>query len=722
MDVLDATRALGLLAGLDVHLQISRLTYLSEGQILTLAPDGLGLGALLDAFALACYKGCIKHELELALAVMQCYTELIPPSGITHAISLPFTSATASNLVVARTSLLQIFYQKQVNGGPDTKLVLVGEYSLSGTIASLCRVKILGSKCGGEAVLVALRDAKLSLVEWNSERHTISTVSIHYYESADLQSCPWDLDIRDCVSRLTVDPSSRCAAFNFGGGKLAILPFHQPGDDLVMDDYDSIDGDEQEKSAGKQTNGDLSSYQTPYETSFVWPLTKLDPGLLHLIDLAFLYEYRQPAISVLYSTVARSSALQSERKDVTTFAAYTLDLDQKISGRLINIPRLPDDLYKVIPLPAPVLGTLLVGYNELVHVDPNERTSAVALNEFAKQNSSFPMMDQSDCAMRLEGCQIEYLGNANGDMLIVLASGEMAILSFRIDGRSVSGISVRRVTDSNQTGFVKGRASCITAMGTGRLFIGSEEADSVLISTARKTSQLKKNSSRTHLADLSTGNGEVSEDGNSEEEEDEDDLYSESITRTNAMQPADFSALGGGHLRILDRLSNIAPIRDIALGRPAKRRRVSESAEIEVASSSELELLVASGAGRAGGVAVLWREIKPTILKSSEAKGVNGIWSVPAKKTTAVSQGDDAERFDEFIICSKTNSNGKEESFLYTTSGDDLVEKVGTEFDPSAGGTIEIGSVAGGGHTVQVLENEIRVYDAGKHIGPHVVL
>jgi cleavage and polyadenylation specificity factor subunit 1 len=648
---------------------------------------------------------------------MQCYAELIPPSGITHAVSLPFTSATASNLVVARTSLLQIFSHKQVNNGQDTKLVLVAEYSLSGTITSLGRVKILNSKCGGEAVLVALRDAKLSLIEWNPEQHAISTISIHYYESEDLQSCPWDLDIRDCVTRLTVDPSSRCAAFNISSGKLAILPFHQPGDDLVMDDYDSLDGDEAEKSADKETNGDVSTYHTPYESSFVWPLTKFDPGLLHLIDLAFLYEYRQPAISVLYSTLARSSALQSEWRDVTTFAAYTIDLDQKISGKLINVPRLPNDLYKVIPLPAPVLGTLLVGYNELVHVDQNERTNAVAVNEFAKQNSSFPMTDQSDCAMRLEGCQIEYLGNANGEMLIVLASGEMAILSFRIDGRSVSGISIRKVTDPNQTGFVRGRASCMATLGTGRLFIGSEEADSVLLGTARKTSQLKKNSSRVNLAELRTGNGEVSAEEDSDEEEDEDDLYSESITQTNTTQPADISTLGGGNLRILDRLSNIAPIRDIALGRPAKRRRISGSSDIELTSPSELELLIASGAGRAGGVAVLSRVIKPTILESSEAKGVNNMWSVPARKANAISQGGETKSFDEFLICSKTNANGKEESCLYATSSGDLVEKVGTEWDRSAGGTIEVGSIGGGSHTVQVLETELRVYDAGKYRG-----
>jgi cleavage and polyadenylation specificity factor subunit 1 len=256
-------------------------------------------------------------------------------------------------------------------------------------------------------------------------------------------------------------------------------------------------------------------------------------------------------------------------------------------------------------------------------------------------------------------------------------------------------------------------------LGPGRLFIGSEEADSVVLETARKTSQLKKVSSRPYLSALSTGNGEGSAEEDSNEE-DEDDLYSESITRTNITQPTDISALGDSNFRILDRLANIAPIRDIALGRPTKRRRISESAELGSTSSSELELVVASGAGRAGGVAFLSRAIKPTILKSSEAKGTYGIWSIPAQKAKTVSKGNAPENIDEFVICSRTNANGKEESVLYTTSGEELVEKGGTEFDPSAGGTIEVGSLLGGSQTVQVLESEVRVYDAGKllwHLG-----
>jgi cleavage and polyadenylation specificity factor subunit 1 len=118
---------------------------------------------------------------------MQCYTELTPPTAVTHLLTLPFLSADANNLVVAKTSLLQIFALKSIsfefessaadgtqpvrqndlsdprlnddNGlessflGVDaallrserarkTKLVLVAEYTLSGTVTSVVRVKI----------------------------------------------------------------------------------------------------------------------------------------------------------------------------------------------------------------------------------------------------------------------------------------------------------------------------------------------------------------------------------------------------------------------------------------------------------------------------------------------------------------------------------------------------------------------------------------------------
>jgi len=116
---------------------------------------------------------------------MQCYTELTPPTAVTHSLSLPFVSAKSNNLIVAKTSLLQIFSTKTIevevedNAAKDatrrgdahdttiniedgladsfpgedsamrvdrtkqTKLILVAEYTLSGTITSLVRIKTI---------------------------------------------------------------------------------------------------------------------------------------------------------------------------------------------------------------------------------------------------------------------------------------------------------------------------------------------------------------------------------------------------------------------------------------------------------------------------------------------------------------------------------------------------------------------------------------------------
>jgi len=644
---------------------------------------------------------------------MQCYTELVAPSGVTHAIYTSFTSATASNLIVARTSLLQIFSLKQLNGGQEAKLVMVAEYNLSGTITAMAPVKTMTSRSGGDAVLVAFRDAKLSLVEWNPEQYNIATISIHYYEGDDLHSCPWDPAARDCVSRLTVDPGSRCAAFHFGSSKLALLPFHQLGDDLVMDDYDSLDGEEPEKSGDHTPNGDMIPHSTPYDPSFVWPITNLDPTILHPIDFAFLYEYRQPTIGILYSTAARSPALQFERQDTTAFAAFTVDLDQKTSIRLLTVPKLPNDVFKVAPLAPPVGGVLLIGGNEVIHVDQGGKTHAIGVNEFAKPFSSFSLTDQSHYRLRLEGCQVEQLTNSTGDVLIILTTGELAILSFRLDGRSVSGISIRRIPDGDQKSPLSGRVSCVTCLTPGRIFVGSEESDSLLLGAARSPAQLKRHGSRLTLDQNKTENGGFAE-SDGEEDEDDDDLYAESAPRLTGAGSSETPSLTGTNFRILDRLPSISTIKDVAFGRPPKRRRLLNSGDAEVDDGSRLDLVVASGSGQAGGVTILNRNIRPTIIKISERESVCGLWPITARRKRAGPTDNVSDDFHEYIILSKEVGDGREETNLYSISNGDLVEKSGTEFDASAGRTIEIGSIRSGSHTVQVLESEVRVYDAGE--------
>ncbi|KAJ5634886.1 Cleavage/polyadenylation specificity factor A subunit C-terminal [Penicillium herquei] len=660
---------------------------------------------------------------------MQCYTELLPPMGVTHAIALPFLSSTASNLVVVRSSLLQVFSlikptpenteTNSTHSGPsEPKLILEKEYSLPGTVTDLSRVKILNSKSGGEAILLAVRNAKLSLIEWDPERHNISTVSIHYYERDDLARSPWVPELNECGSILSVDPSSRCAVFNFGVRNLAILPFHQAGDDLAMDDYDpDLDGERPPQAqaldgpndADKSKDG--SSYSTPYSSSFVLPLTALDPSLLHPVSLAFLYEYREPTFGILYSQVATSTALAHERKDIMFYTVFTLDIEQRASTTLLSVSRLPSDLFKVVALPPPVGGALLLGSNEIVHVDQAGKTNAVGVNEFSRLVSSFSMSDQSDLGFRLEGCVVERLGKNSGDLVLALASGELALIKFKLDGRSVSGMSVHSLPAQAGGSLLGAAASCSTCFNDGNVFLGSEDADSVLLGWSHSVPNKKARSEQKQITD---NLGDLSDEDQIDDDGYEDDLYSSVPERTqvDVRRGSEHSTPEYYHLHLNDRLPSVGPLRDITLGdvNPASDP-VSEDTQ---GISGQLELVAAQGSGKAGGLAVITREIDPVTVKSMKIDDADGVWSVSmvaSKKSSANKDGQNEDSSRQYVVVSRLVEADKEVSEVMAVEGQDLKPVKAPDFNPNDDVTIDIGLLAEDTRLVQVLRNEIRIYD-----------
>lgn len=668
--------------------------------------------------------------------LMQCYTELLPPTGVTHALAVPFLSPTANNLVVVRSSQLQVFtLRKCASQRPEdsaethsssatTKLVLEKECSLPGTVTNLSRVKILNTKSGGEAILLAVRNAKLSLIEWDPERHGISTVSIHYYERDDLTRSPWVPDLSRCGSILSVDPSSRCAVFNFGIRNLAILPFHQAGDDLVMDDYDS-ELDEQRpdpvKHGNLESERDTTVHRTPYAASFVLPLTALDPSLLHPVSLAFLYEYREPTFGILYSQIATSSALLHERKDVMFYTVFTLDLEQRASTTLLSVSRLPSDLFKVVALPPPVGGALLIGSNEIVHVDQAGKTTAVGVNEFARQVSSFSMSDQSNLAFRLEGCVVERLGGDSGDLLLALSSGGMALVRFKLDGRSVSGMTVHDLPAQAGGDMLKSAASCSACFDDGSVFIGSQDADSVLLGWSHASGPAKKARRDSNGIGVAA---DLSEDDQMDDDAYEDDLYSArpEPTQVNGQITSDISTPEFYRFRLNDRLLSVGPLRDITLGKAGSAIEGQRDSDLE-SNSVELDLVACHGSHRAGGLVVMKREIDPLTKMSLEMGPVDAVWTarVICENGNIPNPGDPSEETSvrHFVIVSKPTEADTEISDVLEIQGQELKPVKAPEFNPNEEFTIDIGLLARNTRLVQVLRNEVRSYDMGEFIsGP----
>ena len=647
---------------------------------------------------------------------MQCYTELIPPTAVTHATAFPFLTSTSRNIVVAKHSLLQIFSIRspsslvQADQSSECKLVLEAQYDLAGTVTALQHVKLPNSKSGGEALLVATKNARLSLVEWDPSSYAISTISIHLYEREDFRGGPCATDMIYSENSLIVDPSSRCAALVFASSYLAVLPFRQGGDDLIMDDYDSgLDGMDNEEAPSQtlETEG-TNTFHTPYSSSFVVPLVQLDPRLVHTIHLAFLHEYREPTFGILYTHHNPSSALLEERKDPLNYSVLGLDPEERAVTTLLSINKLPYDLHTVRPLPMPIGGTLLIGCNEIIHVDQAGKTVGVAVNEAARLCTSFPLADRSELKLKLEDCIMEQLDLENGDMLLLLPDGRSAVLKLEMDGRSVSGLQIRLTAEIDGVKSF-GSASCAANVAKGLLFVGGRNCESSLVQWNRNDAMVKRKKSRVDLGQLQLGDEE-------EEEDYEDDLYSgnaEGTNRPRRLSSSGAPTQGDYTFHVLDQLLNLAPLGNMTFGR-------SQHATIDYVagahSQTSLELFTTTGRGTDAGLHVLKRMVDPVVIHQYAKENVRGVWTVSVRdRSVAKPQAGETDAYHPFMIMSKTTATGEGESILCSPEASkDFQEIQGTDFDRS-GATIDVGCVAGGTRVVQVLDGEVRSYDSGKH-------
>ena len=621
---------------------------------------------------------------------MQCYTELLPPTAVSHAVALPFTGPNANNIVIAKTSLLQVLEVKR-SSDAVAKLVLIGEYPIAGTVTDIASVKSLDTQSGGEALLVASKDAKLSLVEWDAENHQIHTISIHFYEGENIITQPFGPALADVRSILTVDPSSRCAALKFGARQLAILPFRQFGEELIGDEEDAFDGEHRrELSSNRTVNG--ASEQTPYKASFVLPLTTLDPSLSHTVHLAFLYEYREPTFGTLSSPSSVSDALLAERKDILQYSVYTLDLEQRASTNLITVPNLPSTLWKVVPLRLPIGGALLVGTNEFVHVDQSGKTNAIAVNEFAKSESAFGMADQSYLHMKLEDCQIEFLDPKSGDLLVVLRDGSLAILNFQMSGRSIGGLNVTRISSENGGSMIQTTPSCVTKVQNDGIFIGSEDGPASLVRWISTSTVVGRKRSHAQMVDQEASADEE------EAEDDDDDLYEAAPDAKKRAMSTTPSSDGPTSYQFArqDSIPSLGPVNNVCLGRSKGKRR------------DKLSLLAGTGRGGAGLLALLSRDIIPKAVRRTHLPNTKRVWAICTGPMDQ--QKSETESLDNMLFAYDGQSS---KVYDMTERADDrnpLRERNAPEFEKD-GETLDIGTLAGNTRVVQCRRHEVRTYE-----------
>ncbi|OLL22967.1 Protein cft1 [Neolecta irregularis DAH-3] len=644
------------------------------------------------------------------------WCDLSLPSAVNCAASGRFMHDGSICLVVSRSSMLQLFRvisqekdegmeypneeDPEISGNliveegntfnvPDvhlqlsrrrlvSHLQLVAEVGLYGTITSMSPVVIKSIKrASKDYLLVSFKSAKVSLLEWNPEEFSWSTVSIHYYEQEEFCS-PLSENPPECF--LVQDPNSRCGLLKFYEDMLAIIPFRQ------ADTLDLMDLDELHAKSG------LEEKDIPFYSSFVLEASKLDESIHHIQDIKFLHEYQEPTLAILYEPHRTNSGLLKFRQDTKALVVVTIDLQQKASTSIFSVTQLPSDIFSLCALPSPIGGCILLGANEIVHVDPAGRPICIAVNAYAKLSSLFRMESHEALQLCLEGAIPIYLPKSPYVVLVITRQGEMLRLNFKMNGRSVSSMIIERVLLDDGGDLIQSGINTALTFGENSLFLTSLIGDSMLLGWRKeKDSKVEDVQSKILFSQV-------------EDPDELDHIYGDGGTTQSSTFSAD------DHEKIIfrlhDSLPNSGPILDFSLGRQFFR---AEDKPRQKNAQSDVELISISGANLSGALSIHKNSIVPQVHGRFDFPECQGLWTVRVRNRTinAISREKSQiidDEFDSYLIIST-----RENSLVFTI-GQTFEEVTASEFD-SAGSTLAVSSILNDTRIVQVCQNDIRLYD-----------
>ncbi|KAG0206865.1 Cleavage and polyadenylation specificity factor subunit 1 [Mortierella sp. NVP41] len=610
---------------------------------------------------------------------MSMYTlakELFPPTGIERVVRCNFIRPDILNVIVSKSTVLEVYnFTESAQADQLPRLELVASCRFNGVITSMGVIRTSSSgQHGLDSILVSFKDAKMSLLEWSFSNHCIVTVSIHYYERDDYKQ---EFLNNSHPTEIRVDPSRRCAVLAFYGDRLAVLPFRQ--DEIAIGDEDD------------------ASKKWPYLPSYVMSLSDIDSKIKNVIDMVFLYDFFEPTLAILYSPQQTWTGRLAVRKDTCSLVVVSLDITHKVYPIIYSIDSLPYDCTKVIAMPKPVGGLLVVSANALIHLDQGSSGLGVAVNGYAPLVTNFPLQAQHHFDIALEGSEHVFL--APDQILFTLRNGDMYVVELQQEGRSLSGFKIEKAGTSMQT-------SCKCALGTGYYFVGSRYADSMLIKYSTKDQVKKKKTAPNPINSMDLDN----------------ELYGQGPElvvdqKTDKSKDEIEDAMDAGESKwqfeICDTITNTGPIIAADIGQRA-------SNESHADFPPQHELVAATGSGHNGSLVVFQRNIRPDVVRSTEAlAGSDSLWTVYCRKEIifeGVSQfesrtgsgsgeGDD-DNYDKLLIVSRANN-----TLVLATSGDDLRQLPNSQFFVQ-GPTIAIGSILEETRIVQVYAGGVRLLNA----------
>ncbi|EPQ29659.1 uncharacterized protein PFL1_02879 [Pseudozyma flocculosa PF-1] len=609
------------------------------------------------------------------------HSQQLPPSGISHAVCLALSSPLPARsgaaaaaaaaikpwlahrgqplcqLVTARDDLLRIYDVRQqtpsassdaaLQDADGARLFLVREHRIFGSITGLQSVSTPETEADGrQRLLVSFKDAKLALLEWSDRTSDLETVSIHTYERAPQlsQGLPSTFN-----QTLAVDPASRCAALLLPQDAIAVLPFYQDMSDL--DFYDIDQG----------TDGvDVDPIETlPYSPSFVLAFQEVDAKIRDVKDFCFLPGFQKPTVAILFEQPRTWTGRLKLTKDTHTVYIFTLDLTASMAGQVAGVgggvdgdaglqtvhpilttsTDLPYDCLYLVSCPAKLGGVMVVGTSSILHVDQSGRAVATAINDWAPLMSGATAAE-STCEVEgvidLHGSQLVFVDATEG--ILTLRDGTFCKFSCLMDGRSVGGIRLERITAPSTTEGGDDEVNVQAAAPSVSLVLPTEQpflfnasmvGESTLFRCAKANKRIDRGEAEAGVKD--------EEHDKAADEMDldlDDDLYGDSGKLDAKAEVSSSSAAFKQVLRLtpIDSLAAHGPILHLST-----RQAAFDDGE---SSGSRKQIVACTGFGTGAGLTYFESTLAPRKKRRLDTRPSESIWSVGMLQDAAVSAQD----------------------------------------------------------------------------------
>ena len=223
--------------------------------------------------------------------------------------------------------------------------------------------------------------ASRSVVEYDPETHDLKTVSMHAFEDSDTRDGKVQ---RVGFPEVKIDPAGRCAIMMVYNTKFVVLPLAK---------------ESAQEAAGSDPKADTASRFR----SYVINCQHLDPPIKNILDFQLLDGFYEPTLVVLYEPVPGWAGRYAMTRDTKAIAALSLNIYEQKNPAIWSVGDLPSDALRLIAVPRPLGGVLVVGANCLAYLNQATPPHAVSLNGYADKHSAFNLRKQEDATLALDG-------------------------------------------------------------------------------------------------------------------------------------------------------------------------------------------------------------------------------------------------------------------------------------------------------------------------------